>query len=251
MRELELARLARVRAREGALLVAEELRLQQAVGDRSQIDRHEGLVPARALPVDGARDQLFAGAALAGDEHGGVSLGHLGDQLVEPHHRGVAAHQLVEAMRAVQLRAQVTHLALKHPLVRRLPHQGQDLLHIEGLHDVVVRAGLDALHRIPHLGHRGDQDHRNVLVEREDARQHRGAALARHAHVQQRDVDAPGAEDLETGRAVHRLQDLEILLENDVQRLPNTQVIIDDEGDGRRPVGAGLATGISAGTQGS
>ena len=41
--QLELPELARVRAGEGALLVAEQLGLDQGVGDRGAVDRHEGL----------------------------------------------------------------------------------------------------------------------------------------------------------------------------------------------------------------
>ena len=65
--QLELAELARVGAGEGALLVAEQLGLEQGVGDRGQVDRHERLGAPRALVVDGARHQLLAGAALRGD----------------------------------------------------------------------------------------------------------------------------------------------------------------------------------------
>ena len=45
---------AGVGAREGALLVAEELGLEQRVGNGRQVDGHEGLGAPRSLPVDGA-----------------------------------------------------------------------------------------------------------------------------------------------------------------------------------------------------
>ena len=59
------AELPRVGAGEGALLVAEQLGLEQRVGDRGDVDRHEGLRRGGALRVDRARDELLAGAALA------------------------------------------------------------------------------------------------------------------------------------------------------------------------------------------
>ena len=59
-------------AGERALLVAEELRLDQLVGDRRAVHLHEGAVAAQALAVHGPRHQLLADPALAPDEHRGV-----------------------------------------------------------------------------------------------------------------------------------------------------------------------------------
>ena len=69
VRELELARLARRRAGERALLVAEQLRLEQRLGNRRAVDRDERAVGARAQRVQRAREQLLAGAALAFEQH--------------------------------------------------------------------------------------------------------------------------------------------------------------------------------------
>ena len=75
--QLEAAARSRDRAGEGALLVAEELALEQLARDRGAVDRDERARRARrARLVDGARDQLLAGAGLAGDEHGRVGRRH-------------------------------------------------------------------------------------------------------------------------------------------------------------------------------
>ena len=58
------------RAGERALLVAEQLALEQLLGNGGAVDRDEIAVRARALRVDGAREQLLAGAALAQHQHG-------------------------------------------------------------------------------------------------------------------------------------------------------------------------------------
>ena len=58
-----------LRVGERALLVAEELRLEQRLGDRAQVDVHERLAGARRRAMDGARDQFLAGAVLAEDQH--------------------------------------------------------------------------------------------------------------------------------------------------------------------------------------
>ena len=69
---LELADLLLGGAGERSLLVAEQLRLDQFLGDRRAVDLHEPLAGARAVAVDGAGDELLADAALAEQQHGGV-----------------------------------------------------------------------------------------------------------------------------------------------------------------------------------
>ena len=73
VRQLELAELLRVRVGERAALVAEELALEQRLGDGGAVQRDELLASARLPVVDGLGDQLLAGAALAGDQHGGLA----------------------------------------------------------------------------------------------------------------------------------------------------------------------------------
>src|SRR5690606_28839692 len=69
--ELEPAALALGRTRERALLVAEQLALEQLLAQRRAVDRHERLRRARAPGVNRARRDLLAGAALAEQQHGG------------------------------------------------------------------------------------------------------------------------------------------------------------------------------------
>ena len=59
---LEAADAPGVGAGERAALVAEELALEQRLGDRGAVDRDERLVGALAVLVEGAGDQLLAGA---------------------------------------------------------------------------------------------------------------------------------------------------------------------------------------------
>ena len=61
-------------AGERAALVAEELGLEQRLGEGAAVDRDE-LPAAAGVVVDGAGDQLLAGARLAGDQHRGDGLG--------------------------------------------------------------------------------------------------------------------------------------------------------------------------------
>src|SRR5207247_6481196 len=72
VRELELALSLHVRAGVGAALVAEQLGLQQGVGDRAAVDRDERPVAPRAVRVNGPRQELLARSALALNQHGDV-----------------------------------------------------------------------------------------------------------------------------------------------------------------------------------
>src|SRR3546814_6620184 len=70
--QLEAADAVAHRAGERALHMAEELALEQFARNRRAVDADQRPAAAPAGFVDGARDQLLAGAALAGDQHGGI-----------------------------------------------------------------------------------------------------------------------------------------------------------------------------------
>ncbi len=61
-------------AGEGAAHVAEQLALEQLPRQGGGVDGHEGAAPADRLLVDDPGGDLLAGAALAGDEHGGLAV---------------------------------------------------------------------------------------------------------------------------------------------------------------------------------
>ena len=68
-RQLEATRASPVGAGEGALLMSEKLRLDERLGDRRAVDGDERAAPAWRQRVQGAREELFAGAALSRQEH--------------------------------------------------------------------------------------------------------------------------------------------------------------------------------------
>ena len=105
--ELEPPLLARLGAGERPLLVAEELRLDEAVGQRRAAHLDERLLRAQRAVVDRVRDQLLAGARLAANQRRGVGAGHLRDLLEDLPHRPAAADQVREVVPLAQLLAQV------------------------------------------------------------------------------------------------------------------------------------------------
>ena len=62
--------LVAVRSGECASHVAEQLRVQERLGERAAVDGDERPVAARRAHVNRAGDELLAGARFAGDQHG-------------------------------------------------------------------------------------------------------------------------------------------------------------------------------------
>src|SRR6185436_18986181 len=83
--------------RERAAHVAEELALEESLGDRGAAHRDERPRAARALPVQRARDELLPGAALAADEHGRVRDRDAREEVVHLAHRRARADEVAEA----------------------------------------------------------------------------------------------------------------------------------------------------------
>ncbi len=171
------------RAGEGALLVAEELALDQLARQRRAVHRHERPLAARAAVVDRARDELLAGAGLAEDQHravGGRDQRQLIEQLREVQR---PAHDLAEVvpgpdlvLEAVDDRAgalvRLDLLPEARVLFRELavraaqrevsPDASEQLARLERLGEVVDPAGREGAHLLGRLVQRGEEDHRHV-----------------------------------------------------------------------------------------
>src|SRR3990172_8318265 len=86
--ELELSRAPLHPPRKGPLLVAVQLALHEVPRDGGHVDGDERAPRARRVGVDGARDELLAGAALAHEENGHLRPSDAPDLLVDLHHLG-------------------------------------------------------------------------------------------------------------------------------------------------------------------
>ena len=216
--------------------MAEQLGLDQRVRERGRIDGHERLVTARALPMNGAGDQLLAGAALAGDDDGGGRPRHLRDETVELLHLGVLADQLVEVVLPRQLRAEERHFALQRALLERAPHQREQIVLVEGLGQVVEGA---QLHRVDGGADgldRGDQDHLDAVVHGFDALEHFDAVHLGKADVEKHEVHRAGAEPVERLLAVGGLEQVVLVLQDEPERLADSGIVIHDQDDGPHAV---------------
>ena len=91
-----------------------------------------------------ARDQLLAGAVLAGDQHPRGGRPHLGDQLAHALERGAPAHHLVAALGDFPEAGVLAHqLGVR----QRVPHGQQEPVGVERLLEEVEGAALGGLDR--------------------------------------------------------------------------------------------------------
>src|SRR5262249_12294277 len=111
--QLETADAAGDGAGEGALLVAEQLALDQAGRQGGAVDLDEGAVLATARRVDGAGDQLLAGARLAGEQHRGVGRRYAAHGVEDGQQRRAAADDLVEVVDRLDLFLKILVLLLQ------------------------------------------------------------------------------------------------------------------------------------------
>jgi hypothetical protein len=161
VRRLEEPLLVPVRSRERATDEAEELRLEELLGDPPAVDGDEGHARAQRLAMQHPGDQLLPRPAGAGDEHGGVVGRHLLRHLHRPPHGRRADDDLAEAGIRPDLPAQAPDLLAELLPLLGLAHDEQDIVGAEGLRNVVVGAFLHGLHgQIQATVRRHDQDQR-------------------------------------------------------------------------------------------
>ena len=140
---LELADLLLGRAGERALLVAEQLRFDQLLGNRGAVDLHEPLAAAEAVAVDRARDELLADAALAEQQHGRVGRRRALDRVPAP--AAAPGSRRPSGVATSTARLQRPVLVAQPRLIERVADRDEHALAGERLLDEVERAGLGRL----------------------------------------------------------------------------------------------------------
>jgi hypothetical protein len=147
---------------EGPLLVPEQFRLDQGIGNRCTVEADHRRIAAGALVVQGPGDQLLAGPGFPQHQDGRLGGGDLADALEQLSHQVAAADHAGDRIVAGQLGAKHRILAddpvlLLHPL-----HGQQQLVLVEGAGDEVGGAELHGVHCGPQAGVIGHDDHRDA-----------------------------------------------------------------------------------------
>jgi hypothetical protein len=178
-----------VGARERPLLVTEELRLEETLGERLAVHRDEWLTHAIAVVVNSASDELLARSALARDQHGARAARRSSYDLEDFSKRLALGDDGSERVTARELGAQITILARQLRHVESALHQRLQFGVVEGLLDVVERAGAHGLDGRRHARVGGDQDDGQIGLDLAGAAQHVDARCTRHAQVREEQVE--------------------------------------------------------------
>jgi hypothetical protein len=146
--------------------------------------------------MDGAGDEFLARPGLATDENGGLELGDLPYGPKEIQHLRTACHEIAEAGEGflaprANLFVQSLVLAEQPLALLGLAQEQNDLVGLEGLGDVVVRATLHSLDGDVPASVSGHHDDRGTQVSPPNFVDQVHAALPRHAQVGDDDVVGP------------------------------------------------------------
>ncbi len=217
-------------AGEGALRVTEELALEERFGDRAAVHRDEGFLRARAGIVHEARDELLAGAALAGEQHSAGVARHFASDVERGAHRGAAAHDLVLPADSAQLALERRDALAQLLALGRFAHHQRHLVGTEGLGHVVVRALLHRGDRDVGIAVGGHCDDQRAAAGGGIALDHVDAGHRGHPQVAEYEVDVLGGEALEALLAVAGGDGrVSLRAEDASERLAQARLVIHDQ----------------------
>ena len=222
---LEPAETPGLGAGEGAALVTEELGLEQLARDRGGIEGDERAARSRAVSMQRPRDQLLAGARLAGDEHREVRSAEPPDCPEHLLHRGRRAD---DPRRRRRHRPGVAVRVL--PVVGDCSRdQGHRLVDVERLRQVLVRTTLVGGHCAVQIGVAGHDDHREMRVASGDLAEQLQSVDVRHADVGDDRVRlALPQSRVDAGAALESLDREPGATERALQHPPDRPVVVDD-----------------------
>ncbi len=213
----------------------------RGLGHAPAVDGHEGFAAPRGALVDGPCHEFLSRPALPLDEDAGGGGGDALDEGVDPPHLGVAAHDLAESLLLAQLDLEEDVLFAQRLLLEGVPDDVDQLVHLEGLGDVVEGAKPDGLDGRIRAGVGGHEDDLGLGIVGLHAAQQVDAGEAGHANVRDDEVEGAQVEGLQGRLAALRDLDLVALLrEEHLEHSPHGGFVVDDQdllAHGRRPTG--------------
>ena len=228
--QLEHAFLVRDGPGERAADVAEELALEEVLGQRGAVDGDERIVAAGPLEVDGPGGHLLAGPAFPGDEHGRVRRAHLLDEDVDLLHRPALADHLLEAVAVLEVPLEQDVLLLEAPGGQPPADDDLQLLDVEGLDDIVQGPRLEGLDGLGDAAVGRDEDDRQVGQVLPGVAEDVHAVGPGHLDVGDDEVDLFLGQDLEApGGRLSGLDRVAFLLEDDREQVEEALFVVDDQ----------------------
>ncbi len=198
------------------------------------MDGDERGVLAWAEGVERLRDQFLAGAAFALDQDRGAARRDLPDAVVDLDHGRRVADEIFQSELLVELLAQLPVLGLDLARMERTHEDRLQLLEVERLGDVIVRAALHRLHG-DLLGAVGGHENRHGRTRnRLRLAQHVEPFRAAHQpQVGQQHVDRLRLEHVHRRGNVGREIDVELALEIAAQAVARVLFVLDHEERGK------------------
>ena len=233
VRGLEQTALLLPRIREGAALVSEQLRLQQRLRQRRARDVHEGPRCALAGVVDDFCGEILAGSTLTGEQdRRGRAAGDLHQQRFHRLHRRRIPDDPIDAPLLRLRRSQAPHFAAQPRGFEGLLNEQRNLIEVEGLVRVVIRALLHHLDCGVDARVRRQQDHQRVRIVLLDLLQQCQAVGVGQLEVEQDEIDGL-FQALQRFAPRRRFGDAIMLGRQPLdERPPNQRLVIDDQDRG-------------------
>ena len=205
----------------------------------AQLIATNGPCARRLRVVKRARDQLLAGAALAGDQHGRVGVRHAVDQVEHLRIAGLDADDLLDRRAApTSWRRRLTSSRSARCWTARCDGQTQHL-DVERLGDEVVGAGADRGDRGLEAAEGGDHHHRHVGPVADDALAQGEPVHPVHVEVGDDDVEVLAVQEHERFVATRTPRGVVThVAQRGFHRLAETLVIVDDQDSTLHGLGA-------------
>ena len=200
--QFHFADFARAGTGEGAAFVAEEFVFDQAFGNGGAIQRDEGLLAARGKMMDGAREEFFAGAAFAEQQHGGIGGGDALDLLADFADGSVFADDARKAVARGIFFAEDEIFAQQFLLAGGAVDEKFQVIEIDGFLEKIEGAFFHGGDGFFDGAECGEQNDRNGGVGLLGFAQHVEAGSAGHFQVGEDQQIAAGANFLNGGGAV-------------------------------------------------
>ena len=178
LREVARARLSG--SRESTTGVPEQLSLGQFRRDGTAVEADERAFRTAALRVKERADELLARSCFTADEHRDLLRRHPGGRVEQmPHGGGIRHDPQTDGM----LDGELPALEPQNPRLERSLECGGHLVHVEGLRDVLVGAGLDGADGQALGIVRGEENHRKAFVALVYDPQESHAVHLRHGEI--------------------------------------------------------------------
>jgi len=213
----------------------EEFGFEEGLGDGRTVDRHKGLIASRPAAMDRAGNDFLARSAFSADQHVGLAVGNLGDQLANAPNHGTVSDDCAISAVTPQLPSKSLVFTGEKLLLQRLFDHDPQLVHLEGLRDVIVCA---FFHRGDGgLGTRECSDHdddgfgRHFVCRVDEI----NPGAPRHLDVADHDIEFIVLEMHECGIDIPCGDDVVALAsEEDLEELLHTALVVNDENAGLR-----------------